>query len=108
MMGVTNYIPKKVGVGTGRHVPVGGGVVRQEATHFSASHKTLQTIQVAQEPPRWRRVHESSDRFCPFNVIQSLTGHCAHSKGPQRIILKRSRTRGCCSRDKRKRVARRW
>jgi len=36
----------------GRHVSEGGGVIRQEATPFSASHKTFQTIQVtlAQEP----------------------------------------------------------
>jgi len=27
LMGVANYRPKKVGVGTGRHVPEGGGII---------------------------------------------------------------------------------
>jgi len=68
MMGVPKYRPKKVGVGTGRHVPEGGGVIRQEATPSSALHKTLQMIQVTlvqEPPPRWRRIHESSNRCCP-------------------------------------------
>jgi len=57
--GVTNYRPKEVGVRTGRHVYEGVGVVRKEATPFSTSHKTLETIQVTlvQEPLScWRRV----------------------------------------------------
>src|SRR6218665_3153301 len=63
-----------------------GDVVRQEATPFSPSHKTLQTIQVTlvqEPPPCWRRVHESSNRRCPCKTIQGLTGHSSRSKGPQ-------------------------
>ena len=41
MMRVTDYRPKKVGFSTDRHVSEGGGVIRQEATPFSASHKTI-------------------------------------------------------------------
>jgi len=65
-----------------------GGIIRQEATPFSASHKTFQTIQVtlAQEPPpRWRHLHESADRCCPCNVMQGLPGHSSRLKGPRSI-----------------------
>src|SRR6218665_341115 len=88
MMGLTDYRPKKVEVSTGHHVSEGGGVIRQEATPFSASHKTRQTIQVTlvqEPPPRWRRVHESFDRCCPCNVMQGFTGPSSRSKGPQSI-----------------------
>jgi len=54
MMEITNYRPRKCGVGTGGNVPPEGvGIVLQVATPFSTSHQSLQTIQVmlVQEPP---------------------------------------------------------
>jgi len=78
MMGVTNYYRLKK-----TPCPWRRGRRPAGSHPFSASHKTLQTIHVTlvqEHPPCWRRVHESSDRCCPCNAIQGLTGHSSLSK----------------------------